>query len=170
MSDMPFVDTHVHYYDLKDGDLFYSWLQPEFVHPIIGDIDAIKAQRYDADTYIAETRFSNVIKCVHVQAASGSRTPSKRRNGSRRWPSGPASRTPSSPTATCQARRRRRARAPHGGEPARAWCAAISARATTSSTPPGAGAAPLGQPRPVAGLDTVWEEHGQRQGPGCPRA
>ena len=77
MSEMPFVDTHVHYYDLKDGDLNYSWLQPDFVHPIIGDIDAIKAQRYDAGTYIAETRFSNVIKCVHVQAAIGTKDPVK---------------------------------------------------------------------------------------------
>ncbi|HXW80514.1 MAG TPA: amidohydrolase family protein [Acidimicrobiales bacterium] len=77
MSEMPFVDTHVHYYDLKDPDLCYSWLQPDFVHPIIGDIDGIKAQRYDANTYIAEARFSNVTKCVHVQAALGIKDPVK---------------------------------------------------------------------------------------------
>jgi predicted TIM-barrel fold metal-dependent hydrolase len=77
MSDLPFVDTHVHYYDLKDENLYYGWLQPEFIHPIIGDIDAIKAQRYDAAAYIAETRFSNVIKCVHIQAALGIKDPVK---------------------------------------------------------------------------------------------
>jgi predicted TIM-barrel fold metal-dependent hydrolase len=77
MSELPFVDTHIHYYDLKDQNLYYSWLQPDFIHPIIGDIDAIKAQRYDADAYIAETRFSNVTKCVHVQAALGIKDPVK---------------------------------------------------------------------------------------------
>jgi predicted TIM-barrel fold metal-dependent hydrolase len=77
MSDLPFVDTHVHFYDLKDPDLCYSWLQPDVVHPIIGDIDAIKAQRYGADNYIAETRFSHVTKCVHVQAALGIKDPVK---------------------------------------------------------------------------------------------
>jgi predicted TIM-barrel fold metal-dependent hydrolase len=89
MSDLPFVDTHVHYYDLKDENLYYAWLQPEFVHPIIGDIDAIKAQRYDADAYIAETRFSNVAKCVHIQAALGIKDPVKETE----WLEGMARRT-----------------------------------------------------------------------------
>jgi predicted TIM-barrel fold metal-dependent hydrolase len=77
MSDLPFVDTHVHYYDLGDEDLYYAWLQPDFIHPIIGDIDGIKTLRYDADAYRAETRFSNVTKCVHVQAALGIKDPVK---------------------------------------------------------------------------------------------
>jgi predicted TIM-barrel fold metal-dependent hydrolase len=77
VSDLPFVDTHVHYYNLMDKDLLYSWLQPDVLHPVLGNIDAIKAQRYEADNYIAETRFSNVIKCVHVQAALGIKDPVK---------------------------------------------------------------------------------------------
>jgi predicted TIM-barrel fold metal-dependent hydrolase len=68
---LPFVDTHVHYIDLKDPELHYSWLQPDWVHPILGDIDGLKVQKYTADHYIAETRFQNVSKCVHVQAALG---------------------------------------------------------------------------------------------------
>lgn len=71
MARLPFVDTHVHFIDLKDPSLFYAWLQPEFVHPLLGDIDGIKAQKYTVEHYIAETRFQNVTKCVHVQAAIG---------------------------------------------------------------------------------------------------
>jgi predicted TIM-barrel fold metal-dependent hydrolase len=75
MADIPFVDTHVHFYDLKDETLYYSWLQRDWVHPILGNIDPLKALRYDADCYIAETRFANVTKAVHVQAALGIEDP-----------------------------------------------------------------------------------------------
>ncbi|HVW18862.1 MAG TPA: amidohydrolase family protein [Solirubrobacteraceae bacterium] len=71
MASLPFVDTHVHYWNLKDPSLYYSWLQPDWVHPVLGDIDGIKVLRYSADEYIAETRFQNVSKAVHVQAALG---------------------------------------------------------------------------------------------------
>lgn len=71
MARLPFVDTHVHFIDLKDPSLFYGWLQPDFVHPVLGDIDGLKVLRYSAEHYIAETRFQNVSKCVHVQAALG---------------------------------------------------------------------------------------------------
>src|SRR5204863_6963225 len=68
---LPFVDTHVHYWDLKNQDLAYDWLQPDWVHPILGDIDGIKVLRYMAPEFIAETRFQNVSKAIHVQAAIG---------------------------------------------------------------------------------------------------
>jgi len=68
---LPFVDTHVHFWDLKDPKLRYLWLEPDWVHPILGDIDGLKVLKYTADQYIAETRFQNVSKCVHVQAAIG---------------------------------------------------------------------------------------------------
>jgi len=71
VADLPFVDTHVHYWDLKDPDLYYSWLQPDWVHPVLGDIDGLKVLKYMADQYVAETRFQNVSKSVHVQAALG---------------------------------------------------------------------------------------------------
>lgn len=75
MADIPFIDTHVHFYDLRRKDLVYSWLQPEFVHPQLGDINAIKALVYDATSFDAESRFSNVTKVVHVQAAIGASDP-----------------------------------------------------------------------------------------------
>lgn len=71
MARLPFVDTHVHYWDLKNPKLKYDWLQPDWIHPVLGDIDGLKVLKYMADQYIAETRFQNVIKCVHVQAAIG---------------------------------------------------------------------------------------------------
>ena len=71
MARLPFVDTHVHYWDLKDPSLAYVWLERDWVHPILGDIDGLKVLKYMAEQYIAETRFQNVSKCVHVQAAIG---------------------------------------------------------------------------------------------------
>ena len=71
MAELPFVDTHVHYWDLKDENLHYPWLQPDWVHPVLGDIDGLKVLKYMAPQYVAETRFQNVTKAVHVQAALG---------------------------------------------------------------------------------------------------
>jgi len=71
----PFVDTHVHFWDLKDPALHYSWLQPEVTHPLLGNIDGIKSQRYTADELVAESRFHGVTKAVHVQAAVGTTDP-----------------------------------------------------------------------------------------------
>ena len=71
MARLPFVDTHVHYWDLKDPSLTYAWLERDWVHPVLGDIDGLKVLRYMAEQFIAETRFQNVSKCVHVQAAIG---------------------------------------------------------------------------------------------------
>lgn len=71
MAQLPFVDTHIHYWDLQDESLHYAWLQPDWIHPVLGDINGLKVLRYSADQYIAETRFQNVAKAVHVQAAIG---------------------------------------------------------------------------------------------------
>lgn len=71
MAQRPFVDTHVHFWDLKDPLLRYAWLEPDWIHPILGNIDGLKVLRYSADEFIAETRFQNVSKIVHVQAAIG---------------------------------------------------------------------------------------------------
>jgi len=71
VADLAFVDTHVHFSDLRNEDLTYVWLEPEFEHPVLGDIGAIQAQRYWADDFVRETRFQNVSKTVHVQAALG---------------------------------------------------------------------------------------------------
>lgn len=74
---MDFVDTHVHYFDWREADrgLTWSWLAPEAMHPILGDINGMKSQRFTAEEFRAESRFSNVSKCVHVQAALGTEDP-----------------------------------------------------------------------------------------------
>ena len=71
MAEIPLVDTHFHLHDLKRPELRYSWLEPDAIYGFLGDIDALKAQHYWIDDYIAEIRFSNVPKAVHVQAALG---------------------------------------------------------------------------------------------------
>ena len=75
MARIPFVDTHVHFWDLKDPKLRYAWLERDAIHPILGDIDAVKVLRYAASEFLAETRFQNVSKSIHVQAAIGIANP-----------------------------------------------------------------------------------------------
>ena len=75
MATRPFVDTHIHYWDLKDENLRYVWLDRDWDHPILGNIDGLKVLLYSADEFIGETRFQNVPKIVHVQAAIGIEDP-----------------------------------------------------------------------------------------------
>ncbi len=75
MAEIPFVDTHFHLHDLKRPELRYSWLERDAVHGFLGNIDALKAQHYWIDDYIAEIRFANVPKAIHVQAALGTVDP-----------------------------------------------------------------------------------------------
>jgi len=75
MARIPFVDTHFHLFDLKHPVLRYVWLQPDAQDPELGDMDSIKAQHYWVEDYIAEIRFSNVTKAIHVQAALGTEDP-----------------------------------------------------------------------------------------------
>jgi predicted TIM-barrel fold metal-dependent hydrolase len=73
---LPFVDTHVHFFDMDDPSLRYSWLEPEEPpHPDLGDYRAMRSQRYWADDFIGETRFANVLGVIHVQAATGIEDP-----------------------------------------------------------------------------------------------
>jgi len=71
MNSIPLVDTHFHLHDLKRSELRYAWLERDAVHGFLGDIDALKAQHYWIEDFIAEIRFSNVPKAIHVQAALG---------------------------------------------------------------------------------------------------
>jgi predicted TIM-barrel fold metal-dependent hydrolase len=75
VADLPFIDTHVHFYDLENPRLRYDLLKPGAQHEIIEDIRAIKALRYWADDWLAETRFANVSKSIHVQCAGGIEDP-----------------------------------------------------------------------------------------------
>lgn len=71
----PFVDTHVHFNDRAHPTLRWGWLEPGAAHPRIPEPDGYKHVRYVAEELIAETRFTNVTKVVHVQAALDSPDP-----------------------------------------------------------------------------------------------
>ena len=36
MAQLPFVDTHIHYWDLKAENLRYMWLDRDWDHPVLG--------------------------------------------------------------------------------------------------------------------------------------
>lgn len=69
MAELAFVDTHFHLHDMKHPTLRYAWLEPDAVHGFLPDTDPLKAQRYRIKDYLAEIRFANVSKAIHVQAA-----------------------------------------------------------------------------------------------------
>ena len=76
MSRPKIIDTHVHFWDMSNpGNLRYSWLEKGAIHPILGDIDAMKSLKYDIHSVYAESRFADVSGFVHVQAALGSPDP-----------------------------------------------------------------------------------------------
>jgi predicted TIM-barrel fold metal-dependent hydrolase len=75
----PIIDTHVHFWDMRNPDpgLDWVWLAKDADHPIIGNIDAIKMLAFDINALWAEARFADVTAFVHVQAAIGSDDPVK---------------------------------------------------------------------------------------------
>lgn len=79
MSRDPIIDTHVHFWNMRNPDpgLAWVWLDNNADHPILGNIDAIKMLSYNIDNLWAEARFADVSAFVHVQAAIGSDDPVK---------------------------------------------------------------------------------------------
>jgi predicted TIM-barrel fold metal-dependent hydrolase len=75
VAKIPFIDTHVHFYDMQHPTLAYGWLRPGVEHHILEAIEPIQAQRYWADDWIAESRFSDVVKSIHVECAVGTPDP-----------------------------------------------------------------------------------------------
>lgn len=75
MAELAFVDTHFHLHDMKHPSLRYGWLEPDAVHGFLPDTDPLKAQRYRIKDFLAEIRFANVPKAIHVQAAVGTPDP-----------------------------------------------------------------------------------------------
>ena len=69
MAELEFVDTHFHLHDMKHKSLRYGWLEPDAVHGFLPDTDPLKSQHYFIKDYLAEIRFANVSKAIHVQAA-----------------------------------------------------------------------------------------------------
>lgn len=76
MEHPPFTETHVHFHDLRSPQLHYSWLLPGTEEDeLLGDYAAIRSERYWADDFVAETRFQNIERVIHVQAAIGIEDP-----------------------------------------------------------------------------------------------
>ena len=75
MAAIPFIDTHFHLHTLMHPTLRYGWLDRDAVHPLLGPIYSIKPPQYDIEDYIAEIRFANVPKAIHVEAAVGTPDP-----------------------------------------------------------------------------------------------
>ncbi|MGD9997486.1 MAG: amidohydrolase [Ilumatobacteraceae bacterium] len=73
-SDFRLVDTHLHVWDLADPRLTYSYLAPDFVHPQLGDISALRRDFSVAD-FRADVGRVRVERAVHVQAAFGTADP-----------------------------------------------------------------------------------------------
>ncbi len=69
MAELAFVDTHFHLHDMKHASLRYGWLERDAVHGFLPDTDPLKSQHYFIKDYLAEIRFANVPKAIHVQAA-----------------------------------------------------------------------------------------------------
>ena len=72
---IPIIDTHAHFYDFSHPELKWVWLERNFVHPILGNINPIKAPQYLVENFHAESRFAGVEGVVHVQSAIGSPNP-----------------------------------------------------------------------------------------------
>ena len=77
MSRLPIIDTHVHFWNMRNPDpgMAWVWIAPDADHPVLGNIDAIKMLAYDINAVWAEARFADVKAFVHVQAAIGSTDP-----------------------------------------------------------------------------------------------
>jgi predicted TIM-barrel fold metal-dependent hydrolase len=74
----PFTDSHVHFFDPREPRLRYDWLRPggdPEETAFLGDYAAMRSERYWADDFVAETRFRNVERVIHVQAAVGIEDP-----------------------------------------------------------------------------------------------
>ena len=65
-GNLPFIDSHIHFWDLHHPPVEYAWLAPASTHPMIGDIDGLKVQRFAVEEFVAQSRFQNVLKAVHV--------------------------------------------------------------------------------------------------------
>ena len=74
---MEIVDTHMHLFGIKNPNLKYIWLEDSFVDDghLRERLEGIKNYEFNADDYVRETKNSNVVKAVHVQAAIGTDDP-----------------------------------------------------------------------------------------------
>lgn len=73
-SEFALVDTHLHLWDLAEARLTYSYLEPGFRHPQLGDISALQ-RNFSVDDFRADIGRVRVERAVHVQAAFGTVDP-----------------------------------------------------------------------------------------------
>lgn len=66
IRELPFVDGHVHFWQLDNPDVEYAWLGPGEPHPSIGDIEGLKVTRFAEKEFVAQSRFQHVTKAIHV--------------------------------------------------------------------------------------------------------
>lgn len=66
----PFVDAHHHLHDLRHPELRYPSLEPGGVS-VVGETGAIRSPHYRAEDFIAETRFSGIVKSIAVECSRG---------------------------------------------------------------------------------------------------
>ncbi len=71
MDKVPFVDTYIHFIDLANPKLRYFWLEPDARDPRMGDdLERLKGKNHVVDEYLEESRDSNVLAVVHVDAGA----------------------------------------------------------------------------------------------------
>lgn len=68
MTDEPFVDVHVHFWDHAEPGLHWPWLEPGFTHRALVDTHTLDAPRYIAPEFRAEAEGAGVGGLVHTQA------------------------------------------------------------------------------------------------------
>lgn len=74
--DLPFADTHIHFWDRPHPKLEWVWLESDFIHPQLGDTVLLKQMaRYTTPEFLEDIAGCNVTKAVHIQAAIGSADP-----------------------------------------------------------------------------------------------
>ncbi len=140
MAAIPFIDTHFHLHDMKHPTLRYGWLERDASHRFSARYDSIKPPQYDIEDYIAEIRFANVPKAIHVEAAVGTPDPVDETA----WLQALADKHgyPQGIVAECHLRAPGRGGGASSGTCSTRMCAAsaISAAATISSIPTGSAA------------------------------
>ena len=78
MAQLEFVDTYLHIMDPFNPDFPVPWFQPEATHAHLGEhLERLKGKRHLIDDCIEQTRSSNVVAAVYVDAWTGTKDPVK---------------------------------------------------------------------------------------------
>ncbi len=77
MTDLlDFVDSHIHFWDRPHPFLRWDWLEPDALHPDLGDMPNLKSwHRFLPQDLRSDAKGSGLRKVVHIQAAIGTPDP-----------------------------------------------------------------------------------------------